>query len=410
MKTYELGDNWTLSGTDYPTFEEALNDLCDSTYVVEGITDNFTLLSFRDKVGENKLVFNLHSKEQIEQEKSVSTHLAVSTLEKNCVDEGFLAELTARSKLLMRLGGAGGQREDIYFTSSRLSRDLAARARLGGDAVYDPTDERDMYIMSRYVKTPAAVKAVVRRNSGDTNAVHKVFAMPSGGYCHIDQRIILNIIAKLEASLGEAHCLRWHIDHFITQLMLLFPENAKDVSEVYGLPDPMVPGFLLETSDTGDCSVRVVGFWYRPGSGSVARSCEYHREHKGRGMTSAEILDAIGGSVLTEYTLLPERLCELLAIDLDDPEAALDYIFLKENIRKKLGKKAGQNLYERLLERVTERPSMTAYEMAMLFIDAPALYGIDDLYRVTVEEIAGHVPFLNFDAIAKTTTAISLLA
>lgn len=408
MNTHELRDAWEVTGKDIQGFIDSLDNLTGSTYVVDAHTEGLTLFHYiaSDPNDPNKMMFSVHSKQQHEMKQSLGTSLDLRSLDGSGATKEFIDELQLNNKLMLRLGNAGAQREDIYFASAHLSRDLAMRASLAGDAVYDPTEERDAYIMSRYVKAPADVKIVIRRNSSGNNAIHKVFAMPTSTYKHFDQHILLDMLHELEADLGKAHCQFWIINHFLTQIWLTFPEKAADICKVYGLPETLTPGVLLETSDTGDCSVRAVAFWERTAC-SHARIGIYEREHRGK-ITEEDILAGMHGNLMPHYTKLPNRLCELLTIDLDDPVAAIEAVFQMAHIKKLLGKKRSENLMDVMTGLVSGRTSMTGYELAMMFMDLPTQYSMDPAVIVAAEEIAGKVPFLDFEKIAQATTAVTL--
>jgi len=408
MKTHELRDDWKIEGTNIQDFMDALDDLTGSTYVVDARTEALTLLHFiaTSPANPNRMMFSVHSKEQHELKQALGTGLDLKSMDGSGVTDGFVDELQLRSKLMLRLGNAGAQREDIYFTSSHLSRDLAMRASIAGDAVYDPTAERDAYIVSRYAKTPADIKIIIRRNSSENNAIHKIFAMPTNTYKHIDQHILLDMLCELETELGKAKCQAWTVNHFLTQIWLTFPEKAEDMCKVYGLPETLTPGVLLETSDTGDCSVRAVAFWERTAR-SHARIGLYEREHRGK-ITVEDILSGMRKELMPRYTELPNRLCDLLTIDLDDPVAAIEAVFQMAHIKKLLGKKRSENLMDVMTGLVSGRASMTGYELAMMFMDLPTQYVMDPSVTVAAEEIAGKVPFLDFEKIAKATTSVML--
>lgn len=406
MTAHELRDTWAVSGDELELFKETIADITNSTYVVDAHTARMTLLHFAG-VSPNdpdKLMFTVHSKRQVEEKRLLGTTLKTGTLTSSGVTPEFIDELKSKSKLMMRLDNAGAQREDFYFTSARLARDLAARAQLAGDAVYDPTNERDIYIMSRYIATPSNVQVVIRRNSSENNAVQKIFAMPTMTYQHFDQRIILEMLDAITKELGVPKCQKWYIDHFITQLWVTFPDKADDVSKTYGLPDTLVPGVLMETSNTGDCSLRVIAFWERK-RGVHARLGIYEREHRGRA-DSATVVADMSHKLMPNYTELPYRLCELLTIDIKDPTAAIEAVFHMANISKELGRKRSQNLLDAMTDLVSTRTSMTGYELAMMFMDLPS-YDMDETVLVKAEQIAGKVPFLNFEKIAKSTTAVT---
>lgn len=408
MKAIELMDSWSASGTDYNEFSKTLTDLAQSTYIANLNTAEVTLMHYKGRSPDEpeKMVFTIHSAAQMAEKKARTSRMNIDGLKAHGVTDAFIGEFEDKAKLMMRMAGSGMQRQDFYFTSSHLSRDLAARASLAGDAVYEPTDFRDNYIMYRYATYPVDAAAVIRKNTKETSVVHKVFALPSSTYCPIDQRAILSMVKSLVDELGKFECRKWYIDHFITQLWLTFPEKAEDISKTYDLPDVFIPGVLLETSDTGDCSLRAIAFWEHKRTGH-ARIGMFEREHRGN-IEVNEVVDRMRDRLMVRYMELPHRLCELLAIDISDPTAAVEKIFKMLHATKLLGKKRALNLQERIIEEISATTSMTGYEMAMLFMDLPLRYEGDDSSRIAIEEMAGRVPFLDFTQIAKSTTAVTL--
>ena len=408
MHTNELMDVWNASGSDYNVFRETLESLVQNTYVTSFKTDALTLLHYMgdSPTDPDKLNFAIHSAQQIAERKNLLTCLSANGLKDSGLDDDFLKELREGSKLMLRMNRNGAQREDFYFTSQHLCRDIAARASVGGDAIYDPTNERDIYLMSRYVKQPVEATAVIRRNGSDGNVIHKVFALPSSTYCHIEQDILLHMADKLAEELGPFQCDHWYIDHFITQVWLTFPSHAQDVCDTYGLPDTFVPGVLLETSDTGDCSVRAIAFWQRTGF-SRARIGMFEREHRGN-FDKREILANYQKKLMGRYLELPQRLAELMTVDIPDTSAAIEAILKQLHANKELGKKRAKSLLEAMQAEVASRPSMTAYELALLFMELPARIITDKVSMETIENYAGKVPFMDFNKIAKATSTVIL--
>lgn len=408
MHTIELMDSWSASGTDFKEFQRMVERMAKNTYVANVRTNSLMLLHYLglSPTNDDKMLFSVHSEQQVTDSKRINTALYLSALRDSGMDEKFIKEIQDSTKLICRMGGYGAQRNDFYFTSKHLSRDIAARAELGGDAVYDPTDERETYIMSRYIKSPVNANAVIRRNGEDGNVVHKIFALPSSTYCYIEQTILLEMAAKLAAELGDFVCDKWYIDHFITQVWLTFPEHADDVCETYGIPAEFVPGVLLETSDTGDCSVRAIAFWQRKGS-NRARIGMYEREHRGS-FDERMILTAYQKKLMGRYLELPQRLAELLSITVPDSAAAIEAILRMVHASKELGKKRAQSLLEAMQAEVSAKPSMSAYELAMLFMDLPARIIDDKTYLEVIENIAGKVPFLDFSKVVAAKSGIAL--
>lgn len=406
MKSHELLDQWHATGDQYDDFRKRILDITENTYTIPLRTSEMQLMSvITEESSDERIALRVYTAAQCLTRKSPSvSNLSIEKCrEKNMPDE-FLEEIQQRAKLMLRLEDGHTR---VLFTSNFLCRDLAARAKLAGDAIYEPSEERDAYIMSRYVRKPCEAFAVVRKsNHVSTGLFHKVFALPSGNYCYIPQTTVLDIVDELETILGKKICEYWEMDHNLTRVWLSFPDKAKDISDVYGLPDPLIPGVLLETSDTGDCSLRVVATW-KKASGARPMIGVYQREHRGKFDCSAA-LDSIKNDLIPMYTKLPERLCELMTIDLKDPAAAIEKTISMLGVAKQLGRRATESLSESLREELPVGVKMTGYDMAMLFMDLPCRYAGEARHKDFFEKAAGRVAFLDFDKIASATSAVVL--
>lgn len=402
MTTNELLDTWNQCGTDFDTFANLITNISDSTFAQLVDLADATLYHVVES-DENSLKFHVFdSRYSCMNGVPSRTNLNLVKARSNGVTDELIEEIKD-GKLMMRL--CSGKARP---TSRHLSRDLAARAMLSGESVYDPTEERDAYFMSRYCATKAQSNAILRKSDGGTC---KIIALPSKSYCHVRQDILLEIVAFLQKELGEMECATWYVDNFISKVWLRFPKQAEDIAAVYQLPDSdfLVPGVLLETSDTGDCSIRASAFWeYK--HRSRGRIGFYERDHRGT-ITSGDIIAGVRNKLLPKYTELPKRLAELLTVDIQDPAAAVAMCMKMANakIRDRLSNRVMKGLVEQLQMEVDGAQDMTGYDIAMLFLDLPArVTNTDGSIKETVEKLAGAVPFLDFDRISSATSAVPL--
>lgn len=405
MKTIELLDTWRESGTNFKEFAARVEDITKSTIVQNIQTNSLGLYSvIPENCTDEKIALHAYTAAQtIERKVASRSLLSIATCRSKMMPEEFLQEILKNTRLLLTAG-----RNTTYFTSHYLCRDLAARADLGGDAIYVPSEERDAYIMSRYALKPASVHMVIRKGISDNGSVlYKVFALPSSSYGYIRQTILLDIFEELEEMFGKGQCEYWSIDHNLTKIWISFPDVAEDCSKVYKLPDVLVPGVLMETSDTGDCALRIVAAWKRKSSSARSTIGVYEREHRGR-FSESEALKKVGDELATTYTRLPTRLCELLTIDLPEPDAAIEKAISMLGVSKAIGKKRTKILVEALLDELAPGTKMTGYDLAMLFMDLPSRFVGDERSKEFFEKAAGRLPFMDFDKIAAATTAVTL--
>lgn len=394
MKTNMLLDEWSASGTDFETFEKHVRMIDEATSVIPIETDDLTLLSLAGiKEGAIKL-WTYNAEQSIDRQLPGLSKMSIDNIIKKGVTPEFLKD-ALKSKLLIRY------ENDIYFTPTWLSRDLGVRADLEGDAVYSATPERSAFFMHRYVTNPESAHMVVRSNILDGGRVKKIIAMPSEKYRRIPQSILLDVIAYLRKEMGKTECVRWSIEHGITQIWIEFPEKAEDVASIYKIPDSMVPGAMLETSDSGDCSFRVVATW-RLKSMSYSRYNSYSHQHKGN-FDIKSLTSGVKNNLFDSYIKLPERMCELLCMEIADPMAMIDYIFehcrvKKDTLKEHLGKRRIKALSEQLELEFSPDYTYTAYDIVMRLMKLPTQYKEDTNISIGLESLVAKIPFMNFNA------------
>lgn len=405
MKAIQLLDTWKITGTDYKEFAAIVEDITQNTIIRQLKTDSLGLYSvIPERCTPKKIALHAYTAQRaLEHLEPARSALNLETCEKKMMPEEFLKEILQSSRLLLTVG-----KNTTYFTSHYLCRDLAARADLGGDAIYTPTEERDAYIMSRYAQKPMDVHMVIRKGFSENNIpLYKVFALPSYTYQYIRQTFLLDIHKNLQELFGASECEFWAIDHNLTKIWLSFPEKADDISKVYKLPDTLIPGVLMETSDTGDCALRVVAAWKKKSSNSRPLIGIFEREHRGK-FSESEALKKVDDELAAVYAKLPERLCELLTIDLPEPDAAIEKAFSMLGTVKAIGKKRTKILLESLIGELPPDAKMTGYDLSMLFMDLPTRFIGDERSKEFFEKAAGRLPFLDFEKIAAATTSVTL--
>lgn len=394
MKNNELLDSWSRSGCDISEFCRTIEMLDDSTRAIDVITDSLELLSVNaDATAKDYTALRIYNYDQA-MNKKLASHTGLKT--ESAISAGYseelIEELQLRSKLAIRYG------KTFYLTSKGLIRDLAARAELGGMAIYDPTEQRDAYIVSRYAKNPARAIGIVRY--GENPKVGKLFAMASKGYCYVPQKFIIDLLNNFKKSMGETECKAWTVDHSLTLIEVFFTERAEDLAATYKLPDMPIPGIRIETSDTGDCSIIASSIWKTKRSTISGES--YSRKHSGR-FSPSEVLDGITNTVFSTYTKLPERLCELAVMPLSNPGAVIRHVMKSLKADKVMGKKRAASLTDALILELDISADYTAYDIAMIFLDLPDRVGFIDkdeekFLKRDLEKMCYKAPFLKYDS------------
>lgn len=282
---------------------------------------------------------------------------------------------------------------------------------LFGKGVAKPTHERNLLVASLFSEDQRATLVVKKEKE-----LQKVFAIRSPEYAPIKQESIIQILEGC-SSLGSISCSKWYIDNFFTEIVVNFPDVADDISKTYDLPHKLTPGIRVTTSDTGDCSLRVEGIWLSASNSVAMAEKEVSRKHIGK-VNLEDVFKEIEESIFAEYTKLPEKLCDLLLINIGDTDPANRVVAYGEAIKavishcqivKAIGKKRETVLKKLLLEEYDGSYPITAYDVVQKFYSLPKrLTGLPKSTLANLEKGVGKAAYTNF--VVKESEEITLVA
>ena len=397
-------DTWESTGNSFAEFEKRIDDIDSSTVEIDIDTSFLELLPvsgvIKKEDGNNKIEFKVYNREHSRRKNlAPSTELDMKLATDAGLRNELIDELLNRSKLAIRIDGK------FYLTSKGLSRDLGARANLAGDALYDPTEERAAYLMSRYLATPSAAKAIIRNEKG-TSAC-KIVALASKQYHYIPQSFLYETYRKFEEQLGKLKCDKWGISSTATYIYITCDEKARDIAETYGLKNMPTPGMLLETSDTGDCSITAHALW-KTRRGYYIRGKSLSRRHQGY-FTNDSLYNFFQSSLFSLYTKLPERFCELSLIDVSNPRDCIERVIKNLNSTKEmkaLGKKRISDLRDALTGELDCSYKYTAYDIALMFFEISSRFNIesDSTLETDIQKIGYSAIFVDYKKIVDASS------
>lgn len=377
-----IRDKWRESGNKYERFEELLKILDIRTRIQAVNTADLGLYSVV-KHDDKTTTMAVYDRDSNDKNPKYVRLQHAKVYAKGGTEE-LMDELDQSTKLMITDGS------QYLFTSASLSRDLAAAASLGGDGMYEPTPERSAFIVSRYQRHPTNVKIIIRQFGN----ISKVFAMRTEKYAYIPQTSLCEVISQFPEDLGKWEVEHWEVDHFWTRIWITFPDVAEDMDKIYHLPDTLIPGILIETSDTGDCSFTATEFWTCRTAKSYGH--RYLRKHSGV-VKIDDVIANMSKNVFSKYTQLPERMSELLEIDIPDPAGIISEILNSANAKDYFGKRELKKLEEALKLEIVAGIPYTAYDIAMLFLTLPERYvSTKTVVKHNLEEFSFKVPFVDF--------------
>ena len=281
-----------------------------------------------------------------------------SMREQDVSDDLFL-DLCNESKTILINDG------QVFLVSPIAVPSLLNRASVSGDSMFAPSYGRTMQMYTALThKRPQTCSFIVRKNPKTRTKV--LFAAHSNSYKYVRQTVLQSVYDSLE--LGIPTCHKWHISHRISCCYLDYKDKAKELADTYKLPIDVVPGVYLATSDTGDCALTVAEYFKIGNSIIIGKSVT--KKHTKN--ASAEFEKEVNETIFADYRCVPERLCELLTIDVDgkDIKSCIKSVFSQIQLNKVLGKKERELLTSALVCEFSPSKTYTAYDVALAIITA----------------------------------------
>ena len=347
----------------------------------------------------------------------------VPRLSTNRLKTEFLKTITDKDRFLNEL-----KKNKVFFTNGRslyfvgenFISTFGLRVDMSGESLLDNTLERNVHIAQR-LNNNDEMTLIIRNVEG----VDKIYAALSAKYAYIKQSVLMDIIERFDPAkkLGKIVCNRWEITQTRTRIELEFPEKAKELQATYKLKDTLVPGLILEKSDVGECSVTIKGTWRLGNHPMVER--EIKKKHIGN-IDIEQIVKQAKEEIFDKYTILPERLCELMLIDVSDPKArvygsrkfaeinrdiigkTLKYVFGQIDLVKAISKKNEKKLYEAMCLEFDPSITYTAYDICMAIMNVvDRMPKVNDVYREKFEKAVGKAPYAEYKL--KSSSSIILM-
>ncbi|WP_097006350.1 hypothetical protein [Lacrimispora amygdalina] len=401
-----LNDNWNKSGTLFEDFIEQIKKLSSQTEIVETNMDDFNFLNITD-TGAELIAFPLNTRNLWRKTKTAFS-LKNYTINKGAISAVYdetTTDETLKNGLMVFFSNkkiSPAKSSDLFSKgnympiSEKAIGTIASRIKYSGYSFLEPGLIRDLAIANKFSK-PVSVYTILRTDP-ETKA-SKVFAVMSDKYMVIPQSVILDIVNKVsdeaKKDLGMTECNNWVIDHSVTRIYLDFPECGNDFSEEYSLPDEIIPGVMIETSDIGESALRIKGY-FRLGGNLTYMENEFTQIHAGE-LKMEEIMEVLANRIFPEYRIYPEKLAKLMTIDITDSTMTKvvrvkKMTSLYRDVSKKIGlvraigKKREKALIDQLIVGINPEINYTAYDIAQTFLTLSSTIEVEN--KLVVEQIS----------------------
>ena len=425
MREIKLNDNWEVSGIDFDEFVEIINELgkmtkCRkvSTAEMELLLSGYESRNFANTIRltpELIKVLDEHLVDMITGSFDPD-EMELPVLEQKIeseYDHDLYRETFRESGFMMK------EKEKCFYISRNALPSLFSRLKLGGEKMYNTNIVRNLLVGKMlYEQGIQAEDRAVFKNPEDTNAsivyrelkdgektLRKIFFVPTNKYCPIPLMVLPEIAEKIcdDDILGDPDIQYWRVNHDIAEIVITFPAIAEETASAYTkLPDEVLPGVLIRTSDTGKSCVDVKAVAF------VGRSHHYitletsKRKHTGE-VTSDEIVNEANEVVLRNVRVLPELLANLTENVIYEPGVTKDVSVVRKAISKTilycgltkvLGKKREKDLKTGLFAEINEERVYTQYDIAAMIMKiSDRIAEIPQYMRDQLGEACAKAPF-----------------
>ena len=413
-----LLDNWQKTGNDIEDFKDIIKQIAEQTNFVKINSKELTVLSYHGKTEDGKLEFVEFNPIRVHNDNgAIAPHQFLRIAPRAILSKGdfenLINEVTNDVGLLFYNG------IKCMFVSKKVLTTKLLPFGINGDFLSEKSYARDLLI-AKLFGSKALFRTLVTR---EENGITKVFSILGERYKSLSQDILVTIYEALTKGdlMGSPACNHWEITHFMSNIRIEFPDKADEFQTLYGLPDKLVPGIILETSDTGDCSIRVKGFWRV--KNSISLHSEVSKKHIGR-LDIDNLLEEVNNSIFSEYTMFPEALCDLMSKNVSDPswdlstasgrsknnkkiETILKHAFKHLKVVEAIGKQAEMALYEQLLYEFDDSIAYTAYDFAVAIMSLPErVIGLHPLTQEKLAKAVSKAPYIKYEAKDETSAII----
>ena len=357
-----LLDSWQVSGTkNMNRLIDTLDTLTSITKLCPCRTNQIQIMTVSE-VNDKDICGFLHNSISGTQNHPMAKD---ALMKHDGLDDDLANETENVSHTLFKLGNG------VFFSSKKVLRTLCQRAgtNMGDFALRDELNirfHRDAGYVAYMGTVPSQCQILFR----EVDNAKKIFAVFADRYRIIPQNALFkSILSDFEKELGKASLSYYSVSNAETEIYLEFPKKAKDFSKVYNLKDTLIPGLRINMSDIGESSFIINGYLRINNSITYIPGANYSRAHTKNAELDA-IIENVGKAIFTEYTKIPERLMELLSIDIKDAEQLIPKVLRYCNIKKDFGAKIENAILENLIATVNPALNYTAYDIALMIVDS----------------------------------------
>lgn len=396
-----LLDDFHESGTKQEDFEDFLRIIDKRTSCREYILKNLSLFSIAKKQEKPEIIsgFLLLPQHPLVNRDVITEdgRIVIPSVNVNYLETDFIMkrgnfkelinEALQSSRVMLYNKELSGNKAMAVFMSKMALKTLAQRLSLKSTPLEESSLERDLFLASLMNKDLHVT--VVSKNF---NRITKVFAILGSEFVNTNLFMICELysLTQAEERFGKMECVSWDVTHKRSKILFRFPDFAEAVKEKYGIADLAMPYVEYVSSDIGENSLQVRHFWITK-SGDRILGPMYSKRHRGHFENLDKIKEEIDKDVYDKFNHIPERLYNLLSIQISPDEynpnssrwlsknhkcvlRAIYYILKALEMPKAIGKKRVIRLKEIYdFGVVNDEKLYTAYDVLIDIFNMPTL-------------------------------------
>lgn len=411
-----LEDAFATHGTALADFTRVTTEMSEITKDIECRGGDLTFLSLCEREEAQKpgkVAFYILNEENIEAYLNENKFFPVGTVSVEKVGQALIDEMKNSSRLMLLIKNVP------YLVSELALPTITIRALVGGQVTIERNNLiRDMHIADALICRNEYIRFVYREVSigkdaaGNDIVVKKIFAAMGGMFRSVPQTILADSIdlIRSEGKMGKEKVHNWSVDQTFTSIYLEYDQVTEDIRQAYQLPDQIIPGVYLCTSDIGRSSIIGRGCYRRKGSNSYVVTDEVAFKHTGKACKEV-VLKQLDNGVFAKLRKLPEALCNLIGkdvtdytkLDLSTTEGQEENVrimgevyrtVIKKLLKEKVGAKNGEELAEQMASEINPSLHYTMYDVALAFMDIPdRVANTDRATDMEIRKICAKIPF-----------------
>lgn len=393
-------DNYETKGSGKAELYKALDDLSGITRMVNTRSDCLEMITVV-KVDENGLA-NCFVRKKLDKEGFLCDK-TIEIIDLSGYPDELVEEVKTVNPLLIRINGK------LYFTSDSIWATLSQRAGTHVDKNtrllhWQARDGRDQNYLAYLIAFPKDLVILYR----EENEIRKAFAaFASYGYVN-QSEVIKKLVSEMEADnvgdsgirLGECEVSFFEVNNMHTKCMFEFPEKRDDFSKSYNLAETVTPGIEFYTSDVGESSVFVRGFFKvgkheRVFPEGFAISPKKHTKN----CSAKGVIDECVQKIFSEYAILPEKMVTMVSEDILTPYVTMEKVLSKIGFMSIFGKKKFEGIRNQMQAAIGQTPC-TAYDIFSVLLDfsdeVSEEYAENSKTIRQVQEAVMKVPYLDW--------------